>query len=210
MSTRTGDAAAGTVAELLDPILDALEAPAPSPTGGSAAAAAAAMAAALLVMVARASGGGDADAAVLARSLRARLVELGDADVSAYAAVLAASREPRGEPTPGPRALAEALLAAAEPPAAIAERAAEVCELSADVRARARPALRGDAVLAVLLAAAAVEGAARLVEIDLAGSPGAREPGHAQDPRAEALRERCRAARARVRRALAETEGEPR
>lgn len=192
-------AAGNATSRLLDPILDALEAPAPSPTGGSAAAGAAAMAAALLVMVARAAGG-DSGAALQARALRARLVELADADVSAYAAVLEA---PRG------REFASALLAATEPPAAIAESAAEVCELAALVRESAKPALRGDAAIAGLLAEAAALGAAHLVEVNLAGFPGTSEARHEHAPQIAALRERCRTACARARRTHVEAEQLP-
>lgn len=202
-------AAAGAVAPLLDPLLDALEAPVPSPTGGTAAAAAAAMGAALLVMVAHAGGEAAAGAAAQARALRQRLVELGDTDVTAYAAVLEAGRTrapgSRTSAPEGPHGLADALLAAAAPPTAIAEGAAEVCELARRVHDCARPALRGDAALAGLLAEAAVAGATRLAEINLASL--AREPGHDGEraARVAALRERCRSARERARRALAKT-----
>lgn len=207
MSGDAGSTAPAAPMSLLDRFLDSLEAPPPSPTGGGAAAAAAAMGACLLVMVARASEGEDGGAGRRARSLRERLVALGEADVLAYAGVLAAGRAGAGEPAPGAQTLAEALLAAAEPPAEIAESAASVCELAALVRADARPALRGDVALAGLLGAAAVEGAVRLVEVNLAGAAELGVPGEPGEPaawRAEPLRERCRAARAAARRALAE------
>ena len=73
---------------------------------------------------------------------------------------------------------------------AIARSAAEVAELAAEVAAKSRPALRGEAIAGVLLAEAASRSAASLVEINLNGSSG--------DPRlAETLELRSRLAAAR-------------
>ena len=72
---------------------------------------------------------------------------------------------------PGRRRLRDASSAAAEPPLAIAEAAAEVAELGRTVAAEGRPALRGDALAGADLAAGAARAAARLVEINVPGDP---------------------------------------
>ena len=150
--------------------LDALEAPAPSPCGGTAAAAAAAMAASLVTMVARGSGDWDDAAGVAAqgRALRARLLELGDADTQAFADVLRRMREPTGTAEQRDFALGDALIQAAEVPLRIAEAAADVAELAAFAAAEGAPQLRPDASAAATLAEAAVRASTHLVEINLA------------------------------------------
>lgn len=156
--------------------LDALEAPAPSPCGGTAAAAAAAMAASLVTMVARGSGDWDDAAGVAAqgRALRARLLELGDADTQAFANVLMRMREPTGTAEQRDFALGDALLQAAEVPLRIAEAAADVAELAAFAAAEGAPQLRPDASAAATLAEAAVRASTHLVEINLATVAGDR------------------------------------
>ena len=156
--------------------LDALEAPAPSPCGGTAAAAAAAMAASLVTMVARGSGDWDDAAGVAAqgRALRARLLELGDADTQAFAEVLRRMREPTGTAEQRDFALGNALLQAAEVPLRIAEAAADVAELAAFAAAEGAPQLRPDASAAATLAEAAVRASTHLVEINLATVAGDR------------------------------------
>ena len=156
--------------------LDALEAPAPSPCGGTAAAAAAAMAASLVTMVARGSGDWDDAAGVAAqgRALRARLLELGDADTQAFADVLRRMREPTGTAEQRDFALGDALLQAAEVPLRIAEAAADVAELAAFAAAEGAPQLRPDASAAATLAEAAVRASTHLVEINLATVAGDR------------------------------------
>jgi methenyltetrahydrofolate cyclohydrolase len=141
-----------TLAELLAEIAAAT----PAPGGGSTAAVACALAAALLEM----SAGPPHERAA---ALRARALELADADLESYAPVLEAQR--RGEP------LGPALAAAAETPLAVAEVGCEVAELAAEVARAGRPALEGDAATAALLAEAATRAAARLVELNLARAP---------------------------------------
>jgi formiminotetrahydrofolate cyclodeaminase len=131
-----------------------------------------------------------------ARGLRGRALEAGEADLHAYAAVLEAMRLPGSDPARRIR-LEEALSRASEPPLAIARGALEVAELAADVAAEGRPALRGDAATAVLLAEAATRAAALLVEINLESIDG--------DPRVTEvvqLRERAASARAAALRPL--------
>ena len=64
-----------------------------------------------------------------------------------------------------------ALAAASEPPAQIAETAAEVAELGVEVASSASAAVRGDALTGVVLAEAAASAAFRLVEINVGGGP---------------------------------------
>jgi formiminotetrahydrofolate cyclodeaminase len=102
----------------------------------------------------------DEDAAARMTALRARFLELAEEDAEAYAAVLAAHGLER----------AEALSRAADAPLELAELGAAVAARSAELAEKGNPNLRGDAVTAVLLAAAATKAAANLVEINLARS----------------------------------------
>jgi formiminotetrahydrofolate cyclodeaminase len=118
------------------------------------------MAAALLEMV---SGFAEAnDAAARAAALREQLLEAGEQELRSYEPVLQATT---------PTARRQALSEASETPTAIARAAAEVAELAARVASQSKPALKGDAVAAVLLAEAVTRAAARLVEINLKGQP---------------------------------------
>jgi methenyltetrahydrofolate cyclohydrolase len=101
-----------------------------------------------------------------AAALRARAVELADAELHAYEPVLEAQRS-------GDRELAAAALSrAADSPLDIARAAAEVAELGASVAASGKEALKGDALVGVVLAEAACRAAGQLVRINLAGAPG--------------------------------------
>jgi len=155
--------------------LGELEAPAPSRSGGTAAATTGAMAAALVTMVGRGSPDWPEGAGVAAqaRALRDRLLELGDADARAYAAVLAAMR-PAAEEQAAQRdvALGQALIVAALLPLAIAEAAADVAELAALATAHGKESLRPDAAVAAALAEAATHSGAHLVEVNLTTMPG--------------------------------------
>jgi formiminotetrahydrofolate cyclodeaminase len=176
--------------------LDELEAPAPSRSGGTAAANVAAMAAALVTMVGRGSPAWEdgAGVAAQARTLRDRLLELGDADARAYAAVLGAMRaEAETRTEQRDFALGQALVVAALIPLAIAEAAADVAELAALATAHGKEALRPDAAVAAALAEAAAHSGAHLVEVNLATMP-----GDDRSDRAAELVEAARAARARA------------
>lgn len=152
----------------------------PAPGAGSAIAWSAALAAGLLEMVAR--YGALDEVAARAAALRGELLEAGERELHAYEPVLAARTDEQRS---------EALSAACEAPLAIAAAAAEVAELAERAAAEGKQALTGDAVAGVVLAEAATSAARRLVEINLAGSPG--------DPRlAEVERLADRAARARA------------
>jgi formiminotetrahydrofolate cyclodeaminase len=172
-------------------LLERVAATAPAPGAGPAAAWTCALAAALLEMVVATElrrEPGDAPAARRRRdraaALRARALALADTDVSAYRAVLEVRRE---RDLPGHAArMAEALSAAADPPLAIAEAAAEVTRLAADAGRRARGGVRGEAMAAAVLGEAAAAACVGLVELNLGGAP--------DDSRLERVRALARAA----------------
>ncbi|MEJ3657534.1 cyclodeaminase/cyclohydrolase family protein [Actinomycetes bacterium KLBMP 9759] len=151
-----------TVGELLE----AVAARTTAPGGGAAAALATGLAAALAAMAARFSEGQDA-AASRADDLRARVVPLADADADAYGAFMAALRLPKDDP--GRRAaVAAAREAASAVPAEVTEIAGQVAALGAELAEHGNPNLRGDALAAVELAAAAAATAAELVAANTA------------------------------------------
>lgn len=163
-----GRSVSSSVAALLADVA----APTPAPGGGSSAAVACALAAALVEM----SAGGHERAA----ALRARALELADADLGSYAPVIEAQRLPADNPTRAER-MQVALSEASEVPLAVAEVGAEVAELAAGLAHTGGRHLEGDASAGALLAEAATRAAARLVELNLAEQPG--------DPRLAAARE---------------------
>ena len=159
-----------------------------APGGGAAAAVVTTLAAALAEMAAQFSSKhwDDADdAAARARELRERAAPLAQADAEAYEAVIAARGSPRYD---------QALSRATDIPLAVAEAAAGVAELAAELAACGNPNLRGDAVTAALLAEASARAAANLVEINLAERN--------RDQRIERAQELASAAGAAARRAL--------
>jgi formiminotetrahydrofolate cyclodeaminase len=171
-------------------LLDDVAAATPAPGGGSSAGLTAALAAGLVEMAAGIAG--STEPAAEARSLRERTLELAEDELSSYAPVLEAEKLPRGDPDRAAR-LGAALRDASRAPLAIAETAAEIAALGADVADASGRAVRGDAVTATLLAAAAAAAAATLVEINLGARP--------EDPargRAAAARRRAGEARERV------------
>jgi methenyltetrahydrofolate cyclohydrolase len=154
--------------------LDLLAARVPAPGGGAAAAVTCALAAGLAAMAARFSDAqlpGAADVSYQADQLRQRAAGLADQDAAAYGAVLDAYRLPRdagGDGGERRRRIEAALRGAAEVPLEIAEIAAQVAGLAADVAARGNPNLRGDTVTAAHLAEASARSAAALVDINVA------------------------------------------
>ena len=141
------------------------------------------MGAALLEMAAAFAG--DTAAATRATRLQAELLECGELELRSYSPVLQAVRLPAGDPSRAER-LADALSRASETPLEIARVSTEVAELAAGIVPDSKPAVEGDAVAAVLLAEAAAQAAARLVQINLAGSP--------EDPRLAEVAELTRRA----------------
>jgi formiminotetrahydrofolate cyclodeaminase len=134
----------------------------PAPGGGTSSAVTAALAAALVEMAARIGSDDSDDSAARAAELRAEALRLAEEELTSYAPVLEAA-------TPADRTTA--LDAASEPPAQIAETAAEVAELGVAVAGSSSPAVRGDALTGVVLAEAAAAAAARLVETNITSGP---------------------------------------
>jgi formiminotetrahydrofolate cyclodeaminase len=183
----SGEDAAPSAELPLGQLLAALSERSPAPGAGTAAAWAGALAAALLEMVAAYADNDRVSAR--AATLRARLLDAGDADAGSYQPVLEAMRLPPSDASRRQQVDA-ALSAASEAPLTIARAAAEVTELAVDIVRRSKPALRGDAIVAVLLGEAATRSVTQLVEINL-GDRG-------DDPRlSEAARLADRAALAR-------------
>jgi len=172
-------------------LLDVVASTDPAPGGGSSAAVAVALAAALLEMCSRLELAREGvsehlaqDLPVQARTLRERGLQLADQDLSSYAGVLEALRQPKDQPGRADR-LEAALTEASQAPLAIAEAAAEIAGLAAAVTAVSDPAVRGDALAAVLIAEAATAAAASLVEINLASREGS-DLARARDARRRA------------------------
>jgi methenyltetrahydrofolate cyclohydrolase len=183
------------VGEFLDQLADAR----PDPGGGSAAAVAVALAAALCAMTAELSARQLADSPRLAADARGLLrwaAPLAQADADAYGGVLAARREP-GQPGGPSRAerVSAALARATEVPLEVAGLGDRVAALAADIAGRGNPAVRGDALTAARLAAAAAQAAAALVQINLAGAPDDPRPVRATHLAARAARAAALAAR---------------
>jgi formiminotetrahydrofolate cyclodeaminase len=154
-------------------LLDALAASSPTPGAGPAVAWTCAVAAALVEMVSTIASGDDASARAAASArreraclLRLRALELAEADMTAYHAVLAARRQPAGPERT--RQFGDALAAAADPPLAIAELAAEVAQLAADAGEQARGGVRGEAATAAILADAAAAACPPMLHLNLA------------------------------------------
>jgi formiminotetrahydrofolate cyclodeaminase len=160
--------------------LDALASDAPAPGGGSAAALVGAMGAALVSMVANFTVGRERYAAgeaqmraVLdeATALRANLRRLMDEDERAYLALSGALKLPRtteDEKKARSRAIQRALLAAAEPPLAMARTCRRALDLSQLAAEHGNPNLASDAGVAALLAEAALRASAINVRVNLA------------------------------------------
>jgi len=154
----------------LEEFLDSVGENTPAPGGGTSSAITVALAAALVEMAARigedpdesdesAESDGPADQAA---ELRADALRLAEQELTSYGPVLKAA-------TPADRTTA--LDGASEPPAQIAETAANVAELGVRVAGSASPAVRGDALTGVILAEAAAAAAARLVSTNITSGP---------------------------------------
>jgi formiminotetrahydrofolate cyclodeaminase len=144
----------------LDEFLDAVAEDTPAPGGGTSSGITTALGAALVEMAARLAS--DDDSAERARGLRSEALRLAEEELTSYAPVLEAQ-------TAADRTTA--LDAASEPPAQIAEAAAEVAELGMTVAGSSSPAVRGDALTGVILAGAAATAATRLVETNITSGP---------------------------------------
>ncbi len=160
----------------LDGWIDQLASGAPTPGGGSAAALSGTLAAALVAMVARLTIGRKAYAAVEGRAreilaeaerLRAELRRLVDEDAESYTRVSEAYKIPKDNPGRA-KAVDQALLDAAGPPAEVAKRAARVLELAGEIGKIGNKNATSDANVAAGLAKAAVAGAAENVRVNVA------------------------------------------
>jgi methenyltetrahydrofolate cyclohydrolase len=169
--------------------LDALCAGTPAPAAGSAAALVLAQAAALCAKAARLSSRqltADRAARLVteAEQIRSRAASLIDEDPLAYQAVIDQTRllggQSRAEASAAGSAddLAAALSASADVPMKVVELSVPVASMAAVLAESGKPALRGDAITAGLLAQAAARAAAVLVRINLAGLPS--DPRHAR------------------------------
>jgi formiminotetrahydrofolate cyclodeaminase len=160
--------------------LEALASSAPAPGGGSAAALVGAMGAALVSMVANFTAGRERYAGVEAQmraileetaTLRADLRRLMDEDERAYSALGAAYKLPRStdeEKRDRSQAIQRGLLAAAEPPLAMARICRRTLDLAEAVARDGNPNLASDAGVAALLAEAALRASAINVRVNLA------------------------------------------
>jgi formiminotetrahydrofolate cyclodeaminase len=167
-----GDSVRPFLERPVEELLADLAARTSAPGGGSAVALAVAFAAALVEMAARFSDDA-ADVAARAAALRARAAPLVQEDAEAYAAVLAAMRQPaeHGEQVTR-EAVGRALEGAAAVPLEVTMLAADVAALAARLAESGNPNLRGDAACAAALAHGAARGAALLVALNLAARPG--------------------------------------
>jgi len=166
--------------DTIDAFLEALASRVPAPGGGATAALHAAQAAALLAMVARYSDGtryvehADAIGRVrdTADTLREEALTLAARDAAAFTAVTEAYRLPKGTADEAARrstAIADALLGAARPPAAVIDVAASVLDLAEVLLPVGNPNVVSDVAAAAEAARAAATTARVNVEINLSG-----------------------------------------
>jgi len=178
--------------ELLDVIADSSS----EVASGAVAATTAAAAAGLVTMAARRSASWSGGSAIAGQSevLRTRASALMDETAEAYGE--AASRlhgEPNLDESGGQRdwQLGQALRRAADAPLAVAEVAADICFLAADVARSCDQAVRPDVVAACALAESAASAAADLVTVNLAS--GADDPRSRRAGELAAFAGKCRA-----------------
>ena len=158
---------------------EALASSAPTPGGGCASALSGALAASLAAMVARNTAASEKfadradqmnEAAAEADGLRSALLSLVDADAEAFALVMAAFRMPKETPqeqAARSEAIQAGYKAAVEPPLLVCTQSVRVLELALQVAELGNPNAVSDAGVAALLAAAALEGGALNVQINL-------------------------------------------
>jgi methenyltetrahydrofolate cyclohydrolase len=124
-----------------------------------------------------------------AGELRTRALELAEIELHAYEPVLEALRLPRDDPERAARVSATQT-EASKSPLEIAQVAADLAELAAELATSGNPNLKGDAVAGALLAEAAAQAASRLVAINLTDGPVVEEAA-VSAARAAAARERA-------------------
>jgi methenyltetrahydrofolate cyclohydrolase len=164
--------------ETVEAFLGQLAARVPAPGGGATAALHAAQSAALLAMVARYSDGARYDAGLMGRvvteadRLRDEALTLAEADAEAFGAVSAAYRLPKETAEllqARSAAIAEALIGAAGPPAAVIRTALRLVELAAELLPAGNRNVITDVAAAAEAARAAAVTARVNVEVNLRG-----------------------------------------
>lgn len=111
---------------------------------------------------------GAAHAADQARALRLASFELIEEDAQAYLAFVEVVRAARGqERAEGQAAVAIAHARTVDVPLRMTRAAADVAELAVQLAQHGNPNLRADAVVGAILAAAAAESGAMLIEVNL-------------------------------------------
>lgn len=157
------------IEERLEGFLDRLASATPTPGAGAAAALTAAASAAVVAMVSQVTARRAAPRDDLARvdeeaeALRARLTALVQEDADAYAAVIEARRSTAKRH----QAVRTALVRAIEVPVEIASAAERILALCDRLAMSARASTVSDLGVAVILAAAALEGAALTARVNL-------------------------------------------
>jgi hypothetical protein len=170
-------------------------APSPDPIGATALAAAAAAAAEAIADVARASE--SPGMAAQAEVLRLRVAGAARVNAMRYPRALAAQETTASLPEDRRDwEIGQAYARAAEPPLELAQIAADIAELGADLAARAEPSLRADAAAATHIAAGAARGAMTLVVINLTAAPDDARVAQARRSAEAAERSAARAAAA--------------
>jgi formiminotetrahydrofolate cyclodeaminase len=156
-------------------LLEAFSEATPAPGGGAAAVLAVALSASLCAMTARLSARHMPRApeiAAEALSIRDTITPLCERDARTYLDVIAAVRSsPEPDPAERRRRIADALSTATDVPMATVEAGARLAHLAADLAESGNPSLRGDALVAAVLAGAGVEAAGALARINLAELP---------------------------------------
>jgi len=174
-SVMGGKSAVGGLRAGVEPFIEQLAAPTATPGGGSAAAASGAMAAGLASMVASMSRGKKAwlqfepqhsEAIARLATLREELKAAIDADAESYNAVMKAYKAAK-ESADGKNLINAALREASSVPLGVAERAAEIAGIAANLRPMTSPMMKSDLTTAIALASAAIKSALANVEINL-------------------------------------------
>ena len=137
----------------------------PYPGGGAASAMACSSAAALVAMAARFTGDAAQEAVTAAEAAIDELRQLADADADAFAELLAAWRLPSDHADRRDR-VATAARRACDVPLRICQLGADIARHGVWLATEGKRDLRGDAFTGAQLAHAAVQAAARLVEIN--------------------------------------------
>ncbi|HEX6504780.1 MAG TPA: glutamate formimidoyltransferase [Terriglobales bacterium] len=170
-----GKMAVGGLRAGVEPFVEQLAAPTPTPGGGSAAAACGAMAAALANMVASMSRGKKAylqfekqlsEAIARLSILREELKAAIDADAESFNTVMKAYKQAK-ESADADGIVDRALRQATGVPLRVAEKSREVARIAATLAPMTNPNMKSDLTTAIALAGAAVQGALANVEINL-------------------------------------------